>query len=120
MVIYIDIFGQVWTDMLAINNNEEIEDVVKKPKLITVNCNHGEKGTNHCAVMYPSKKYPCGKNCPSFKPRDKKKPERPIPEFSSFKFICVDCGEKIDLPSHRINTNFGEKWLCDDCKRKNL
>ena len=31
---------------------------------------------------------------------------------------CIDCGKEIELPSHRIPTNDGYKWICRECKDK--
>ena len=32
--------------------------------------------------------------------------------------ICIDCGQEIELPSHRIKTNNSYKFICDECNNK--
>lgn len=43
------------------------ENFSKSYKLITCDCRHGTIGTERCSVMFPSKKYPCNKDCLSYK-----------------------------------------------------
>jgi len=38
--------------------------------------------------------------------------------FTIIEIVCCDCGKIIDLPSHRIETNYGFVWICTECKDK--
>jgi len=37
---------------------------------------------------------------------------------TSIEIVCCDCGKIIELPSHRIETNYGFVWICTECKDK--
>lgn len=71
-------------------------------KLITCNCKHGTVGTEHCSVMFPSKKYPCNLNCNSYNKLGGKKMK-----------ILIACEESGTVLSAFRERGFTNVWSCD-------
>lgn len=103
--------------MIKLSN--ESKKALDRFKLIVCDCAHGVRGTERCSVKFPSRKYPCGKNCKAYK----KPVEKELVTYKDVlkvkPIVCIDCGDEIKMPKFKIHVGKGKwEWICNCCKSK--